>query len=167
MKAYTTRLFYLIVLVAFASVVKGQEKNVKLSKELREALEMRYSTDQQNAKTQRFIFNKMEWKKSWIGVKYGDLLKSWGAPTKAFPSGDGGQVVVYEKISNYAGGSYKPGYLTTAVNGVGQTVITGSKKAEDTRWASQYVEVTTVMVGKDNLIQSIDQKTTHSQAGNQ
>ena len=167
MKAYIAHLFYLIVLVGFSSVVNGQEKPVKLSKELKEALEMRYSTDQQTAKTQRFIYNKMEWKKSWIGIKYTDLLKSWGAPTKAFPSGDGGQVVVYEKVSNYAGGSYKPGYLTTAINGVGQRVITGSKQAEDTRWASQYVEVTTLLVGKDNLIQSIDQKTTHSQAGNQ
>lgn len=167
MKTYTIGLFYLIILSAFTTVVKAQEKQVKLSKELKEALEMRYQTDQYTAKTQRMIFNKMEWKNSWIGVKYSDLLKSWGAPTRAFPSGDGGQVVVYEKVSNYAGGSYKPGYLTTAINGVGQRVITGSKEAEDTRWASQYVEITTLLVGKDNLIKSIDQKTTRSQAGSQ
>lgn len=164
-KALLTMLAVMSLMVT--SAVYPQGKKLKINKEMQEALEMRYSTDQQTAKTQRFIFDKMEWKKSWIGVKYTDLLKAWGAPAKAFPNGDGGQVVVYEKVSNYAGGSYKPGYFTTGVNGFGQTVLTGSKQAEDTRWASQYVEVTTVYIGKNNLIQNIDQKTTHSQSGTQ
>ncbi len=162
----TRTLLCLLISLCLGTTAFSQDKDVKLSKKMKEALSERYRKDKVYAESQRGIYNREEWKKSWIGVKYTDMLKSWGAPTKSFPDGEGGQVAVYEKVSNFAGGEYKPGYIQTATNGFGQTVITGQKQAEDTRWASQYVETTTVYVGKDNLIKKVDNTINSSHAGN-
>lgn len=133
--------------------VQAQKKQNRKSKE---ALQRRFESDKKYASYQRGIYNREEWKQSWIGVKYSDLLKSWGAPTRSLPDGEGGQIIVYEKVSNFSGGMYKPGYITTATNGFGQTVVTNVKESEDTRWASQTVETTTVYVDKNNIIKKLD-----------
>lgn len=153
-------LFGTMLIVLPVSESYGQE--AKLDKKMKEALTRRYEDDKHYAGFQRGIYNREAWKASWVGAKLPDLYKSWGAPTRAFPDGEGGQVVVYEKVSNYSGGSYTPGYIETATNGVGQTVITDYKQSVDTRWSSQYVEVITVYVGKDGLIKKLDQKTSYN-----
>ncbi|KQN32602.1 hypothetical protein ASE92_18595 [Pedobacter sp. Leaf41] len=68
-----------------------------------------------------------------MGVKYSELINKRGAPSRSFPDGDGGTVSVYENISSYIAVIYEPGYIQTASNGYGQTVVTGSKNTIDSR----------------------------------
>lgn len=138
----------------------------KLEKRMKEALEQRYKDDKYYADFQRGIYNRENWKNSWIGVSLADVYKKWGAPTKAFPDGNGGQVVVYEKVSNYSGGSYTPGYTITGYNVFGQAVNSETVQAKDTRWASQYVETTTLFVDKNGIVTEVDNNINSSRAGN-
>lgn len=145
-----------------AQLMPLREDLAALRKKMKGALAARFDKDQTYAEYQRGIYNRQAWKNSWVGAKLPDLYKQWGAPTKAFPDGEGGQVVVYEKVSNQSGGTYKPATITTATNGFGQTVVTGQTEAEDTRWSSRYIEVITFYVGKDNVIKSVDFKNDYS-----
>ena len=134
--------------------VFGQQ--AKTDKRTQEALSQRYAADKLYADYQRGIYNREAWKASWVGLKLSDLYKSWGVPTRTATDENGGKVVVYENVTNTAGGSYTPGYIETATNGFGQTVITGQKAAEDTRWSSQYVTITTVYADKNGVITKVD-----------
>lgn len=152
-----TKLFCTLSLIFFGLNVSGQDrKDVKISKNMKEALAERYKNDSHYASMQREYYKKEEWKKSWVGVKYSELIKKWGAPSRSFPDGDGGTVSVYENISSYIAGIYEPGYIKTATNGYGQTVVTGSKNTIDSRHLVTNTETTTVYVGKNNIITKID-----------
>jgi hypothetical protein len=133
-------------------------QEAKVDKRTKEALAQRYAEDKYYAEFKRGIYNREAWKASWVGAKLSDLYKSWGAPTRTATDETGGQVVVYENVTNTSGGNYTPGYIETATNGFGQTVITGQRAAEDTRWSSQYVTITTVYVDKKGLITKVDFK---------
>jgi hypothetical protein len=150
-------LFCLFILLSLNQNIFGQDKkDAKMNKNMKEALDERHNTDSRYANSQRELYKLGTWKKSWEGVKYTELIKKWGAPTRSFPDGEGGTVSVYEKIDSYTGGIYEPGYIETATNGYGQTVVTGSKRTIDTRRNITNTETTTVFVGKDNLIKKID-----------
>ncbi|MBS0031994.1 hypothetical protein ACTJJ0_33330 [Chitinophaga sp. 22321] len=146
-------LFFVISLFAGTSVFAQETKPDKKTKE---ALAQRYAEDKYYAEFKRGIYNREAWKASWVGEKLSTLYKSWGAPTRTATDETGGQVVVYENVTNTSGGSYTPGYIETATNGFGQTVITGQRSAEDTRWSSQYVTITTVYVDKNGVITKVD-----------
>lgn len=138
----------------------------KLDKRTKEALEQRYNDDKYYTEFQRGIYNRESWKKSWVGARLTDVYKKWGAPTRAFPDADGGQVVVYEKVSNYGGGSYTPGYTITGYNVFGQAVNSETVQSKDTQWASQYVEATTLFVDKNGVVTKVDYKINSSRSGN-
>ena len=151
------KLIYLLcfVLCLFAGIpVFGQE--AKLDKKTKEALAERYAADKLYADYKRGIYKREAWKASWVGAKLSELYKSWGVPTRTATDETGGQVVVYENVTNTSGGTYTPGYIETATNGFGQTVITGQKAAQDTRWSSQYVTITTVHVDNKGVITKVD-----------
>ncbi|WP_162902772.1 hypothetical protein [Taibaiella koreensis] len=124
---------------------------------MKEALEARIKDDKEFAKSQRWKYDDNAWKHSWEGAQLSELYKKWGAPTRSFADGDGGQVAVYENVSVYSGGSYTPGYIETAINGFGQTVITDQKNAKDTRWTKVYVRETTVYTNRNGLITKVDE----------
>lgn len=139
----------------FAAIsVFGQE--AKANRRTKEALARRYAADKTYAEYKRGIYKREEWKASWEGKKLSELYTSWGVPTRTVTDELGGQVVVYENVTNTSGGSYTPGYIETATNGFGQTVVTGQKAAEDTRWSSQYVTITTVYADKNGVITKVD-----------
>lgn len=144
-----------VVLCLFAGTPAfGQEE--KLDRKTKEALAQRYATDKLYADYKRGIYKREAWKASWVGAKLSELYKSWGVPTRTAVDETGGQVLVYENVTNTSGGSYTPGYIETATNGFGQTVITGQRAAQDTRWSSQYVTITTVYVDKKGVITKVD-----------
>lgn len=153
------------VLLLCSIEVSAQSSAPKLDKRMKEALAERYATDKHYAEFQRGIFNTEAWKASWIGAKILELYKSWGAPSRAFDDGAGGKVSVYEKVSNFSGGSYTPGYTITGYNVYGNAINSETVDAKDTRWASQYVETTTVYSDKDGIITKLDQKTNSSRSG--
>ncbi|EJL75810.1 hypothetical protein [Chryseobacterium populi] len=143
------------VLCLFAvESASGQE--TKTDKRTKEALAQRYAADKLYTDYQRGIYNREAWKASWVGAKLSELYKSWGVPTRTATDEKGGKVLVYENVTNTAGGSYTPGYIETATNGFGQTVVTGQKAAEDTRWSSQYITITTVYADKNGVITKVD-----------
>jgi hypothetical protein len=152
-----------LLFLAAGSVAYAQ---AKLDKRMKEALEQRYNDDKYYADFQRGIYNRENWKNSWVGAKLSDIYKKWGAPTKSFPDENGGQIVAYEKVSNYAGGSYTPGYTVTGYNVFGQALSSETVQAKDTRWASQYVEVTTLFVDKNGIITKVDYKINSGRSGN-
>lgn len=152
-----TKIFCFLALLSFSQDGFCQDKKeVKVSKNMKEALAERFKNDSHYAYIQREYYKKEEWKKSWVGVKYTELIKKWGAPSKSFPDGEGGTVSIYEKVDSYIGGIYEPGYIQTATNGFGQTVITGGKNTIDSRHLVTSTETTTVYVGKNNIIKKID-----------
>lgn len=134
----------------------------KLDKKLKVALEERYRKDKAYAETKRPSFNRT----SWIGSKISDLIAKWGPPTRIVSDGADGQIVIYESSTYNSGGVYTPGSITTATNGVGQTVITDYKEAQDTRWASQYSESTAIYVDKNKIITKVDFKNDRKTYGN-
>ena len=135
---------------AFAQ--KKEEKKLAKEKEvLKVALDKRLEKDSRYASDRRAAFNRG----SWIGSKLSDLIQNWGPPSRVVEDGAGGKIAVYDRSSNSSGGSYTPGYVTTATNGFGQTVVTGSKAAVDTRWSSQYSESTAVFADKNGIIQKV------------
>lgn len=147
----------LLVIIVTASTMqllaqKKEDKKAEKEKQvLKEALDRRFEKDSRYASDQRAAFNRG----SWIGSKLSDLIQTWGAPTRVVEDGAGGKIAVYDRNSTSSGGSYTPGYIETATNGFGQTVITGSKAAVDTRWSSQYSESTSVFADKDGIIQKV------------
>ncbi|MEY8762006.1 hypothetical protein [Chryseobacterium tongliaoense] len=143
-----------IMLLSATTMCYAQQ--IKLDKRTKEALARRYVADKTYAEYKRGIYKREAWKASWEGVKLSELYKSWGVPTRTVTDEAGGQVVVYENVTNTSGGSYTPGYIETATNGFGQTVVTGQKAAEDTRWSSQYITITTVYANKNGVITKVD-----------
>ncbi|MGF6925967.1 hypothetical protein QFZ48_001467 [Chitinophaga sp. W2I13] len=156
----------IIIVLTLIFSAAGSYAQSKLDKRTKEALEQRYQDDKYYADFQRGIYNRENWKNSWVGARLSDIYKKWGAPAKAFPDADGGQVVVYEKMSNYGGGSYTPGYTITGYNVFGQAVNSETVQSKDTRWASQYVETTTVFVDKNGVVTKVDYKINSSRSGN-
>ncbi|MGF6846142.1 hypothetical protein QFZ51_001377 [Chitinophaga sp. W3I9] len=156
----------IIIVLTLIFSAAGSYAQSKLDKRTKEALEQRYQDDKYYADFQRGIYNRENWKNSWVGARLSDIYKKWGAPAKAFPDADGGQVVVYEKMSNYGGGSYTPGYTITGYNVFGQAVNSETVQSKDTRWASQYVETTTVFVDKNGIVTKVDYKINSSRSGN-
>lgn len=144
-------LFFLTVpgLTYAQTKTKKQAKAEAKQKEvMNEALKLRYEKDSRFAASQRAAFNRG----SWIGYKLSDLIQNWGPPSRLVEDGGGGKIAVYNKVNNTSGGSYTPGYIETATNGFGQTVVTGSKAAVDTRWSSSYSESTAVYADKNGII---------------
>ncbi len=158
---HLTALLLPLLLGGYAATAQGQQE-----KRLKEALEQRYRDDKYYAEFQRGIYNRENWKNAWVGVKLTEVYKKWGAPTKAFPDGSGGQVVTYENVSNYGGGSYTPGYTISGYNVFGEEVHSKTVEAKDTRWASQYVEITTLYVNKNGVVTKVDYKINSARAGN-
>ncbi|WP_436491076.1 hypothetical protein [Chitinophaga sp. ARDCPP14] len=156
----------IIIVLTLIFSAAGSYAQSKLDKRTKEALGQRYQDDKYYADFQRGIYNRENWKNSWVGARLSDIYKKWGAPAKAFPDADGGQVVVYEKMSNYGGGSYTPGYTITGYNVFGQAVNSETVQSKDTRWASQYVETTTVFVDKNGVVTKVDYKINSSRSGN-
>lgn len=130
---------------------KDEKKLAKEKETLKIALDQRLEKDSRYASDQRAAFNRG----SWIGTKLSDLIQSWGPPSRVVEDGAGGKIAVYDRSSSSSGGSYTPGYITTATNGFGQTVVTGSKAAVDTRWSSHYSESTAVFADKNGIIQKV------------
>lgn len=149
------------ILFLFAGTATFAQET-KVDKRTKEALALRYADDKHYAEFKRGIYNREAWKASWEGAKLSELYKSWGVPTRTVTDEAGGQVVVYENVTNTSGGSYTPGYIETATNGFGQTVITGQKAAEDTRWSSQYITITTVHADKNGVITKVDFESKYS-----
>jgi hypothetical protein len=147
----------LIILVTVKASVFAQEK--RAGKKMKEALDERMEADANFAKYQQAKFNKEEWKHSWEGVKLSELFKKWGAPTRSFDDGSGGQVVVYETVSYSSGGTYTPGYsITESLTTVSGTVLqsnTATVAAKDTRWVRQNIRSTNVFVNKEGVITKI------------
>ena len=72
-----SKLFWTLSLIFFSLNVSGQDKkDVKISKNMKEALAERYKNDSHYAYIQREYYNKEEWKKSWVGVKYSELISN-------------------------------------------------------------------------------------------
>lgn len=138
--------------------VSAQQSGQQMDKRTKEALDARYASDKHYAGLQRDIFNTAAWKASWVGVKVLELYQKWGAPARTFDDGAGGKVIVYENVSNFSGGSYTPGYTITGYNVYGSAISSETVQAKDTRWASQYVETTTVYANKDGIITKVDHK---------
>lgn len=135
-----------------AAAQKKEEKRLAKEKEvLKIALDQRLEKDSRYASDKRAAFNRG----SWIGSKLSDLIQNWGPPSRVVEDGAGGKIAVYDRSSSSSGGSYTPGYIATATNGFGQTVVTGSQAAVDTRWSSRYSESTAVFADKNGVIQKV------------
>lgn len=130
---------------------KQTKAEAKQTEVMNEALKQRYEKDSRFAASRRAAFNRG----SWIGSKLSDLIQNWGPPNRVVEDGADGKIAVYSSVSNSSGGSYTPGYIETATNGFGQTVVTGSRAAVDTRWSSSYTESTAVYADKNGIITKV------------
>jgi len=61
-----------------------------------------YETQTSKAEEVKKVFD------SWMGIHKSQLIKSWGAPTRTVPDGNGGEILVYE--SSKTAGTVVYGY---------------------------------------------------------
>lgn len=159
--------FLCFIILLFVGMNAFAQKK-EIDKKTKLALEQRYKDDKFYAETKGPAYRSDVAVTSWVGAKLSDLYKSWGAPTKSFTDEEGGQVVVYDAVTNFSGGSYTPGYTITTtrdqVAADGRILQrlndeTEQVAAKDTRYSYQRVETTTVYVNKDGVITKVDSKT--------
>ncbi|OOG19775.1 hypothetical protein BWD42_07700 [Sphingobacterium sp. CZ-UAM] len=134
----------------------------KMSKKMKEAVEVRISSDKWNAEVQRITYEKEEWKNSWMGAKISDLYKKWGAPTRSAKDENGEQVLEYETVSYSRGGCYTPGYSITTYYGFGNVLDSKTVQGKDTRYTNQTIHTTRVYTNKAGIITELKEESTYN-----
>ncbi|WP_142683882.1 hypothetical protein [Chitinophaga polysaccharea] len=81
-----------VIFLMFFSFTGGAQ--AKLEKRMKEALEQRYKDDKYYADLQRGIYNRENWKNSWVGVSLTDIYKNGALLQKLSPmeAGPGGGI---------------------------------------------------------------------------
>lgn len=156
---YNKILGLLPFIISLFTIPRAFAQEKKTDKYTKEALEMRYSSDKYYAESQMAVYGRYAWKNSWKGAKLSELHKKWGAPTKLFPDGSGGQVVTYENTRYSTGGDYKPGYSIVGYNIHGMAINRQDVESKDTRWSNTSTEIITIYVNRDGIITKLDNKT--------
>lgn len=153
---FQSQLYLILILFitqnAFAQVSANKPSTKKMSK----ALTLRYERDKKYSNRLRTIDEDENWKRSWIGKNKKNVFEILGAPTKSYSDGNGGEILAYEKISTFSGGSYTPAQVETTPNGFGKQKIMGQQLAKDTRWSRRSIERTTFYLSKESLIKNAE-----------